>query len=99
MSPSGKAAQKEKERVAAEQKKQREKEALKAKITKLWDEYTRLLKNGKTKEAYELMQKDNSYIYKNEELKNFKKTLFGFKYLGSATTKSTAELLEELNLN
>lgn len=99
MSPSGKAAQKEKEHVAAEQKKQREKEALKAKITKLWDEYTRLLKNGKIKEAYELMQKDNSYIYKNEELKNFKKTLFGFKYLGSATTKSTAELLEELNLN
>ncbi len=99
MSPSGKAKYEEKMLIAAEQKKQREKETLKANITKLWSEYTRLLKIGKTKEAYEFMQKDCSYKFRDEELKNFKKTLFGMKYLGSALNKSTDELLKEMGLN
>ena len=77
-------ARKLKQKLAekAEEKLRAEQETRAGKIAQMQAKYKDLLSCGKTKEALAYLEQNDFCEDKSEEIKKFKKTLFGYKYLG-----------------
>ena len=65
-----------------EVKRQAEQREYDKQVAQMRSKYDALLADGKTKEALAYLQQNDFIKNKSEELKKFKKTLFGYKYLG-----------------
>ncbi len=98
MTPEGSARYAEAQRKREEEENRRRIDSVKKQIEKLWLDYTALLKNGKYKDALSLIENALYYPDGKAEASKFKKTLFGYKYLGDALDKSVADVLKECGL-
>ncbi len=82
MTPDGVARHNRKLAEEAENMRRAEQLAREKYVADTTTQYRDLLSRGKTKEAFALLEKENFLDDKSEEMKKFKKTLFGLKYNG-----------------
>lgn len=88
LSPQGKTKLAEEQERAKEEQERKKKEARRNAIKNFWNEYARLLRSGRLKDAYQLISSGAPARGTNKEFAKFKKGLFGVKYLGTPSSFS-----------
>lgn len=83
---------KEEERIKKEKLRKEKEEAILKEIEKFWIKYVSIVKNQGVKAGYnylnQIIRIENKIVYVNQELNNYKKGLFGVKYLSDINTFS-----------